>query len=238
MLAKIVALGDDRPAALDRLARALDDTVVLGVTTNLRFLRWLVRQPAVVRGDARIDTLDAIWVPGVLPEIPDDAWAAAASALGMAGWRLNARPVVRLVGDTGTGSGEVERTVTVDATSSAEASARAVARLGEVAYVDVDGRSVAFRIAPPPDVDRAARAAASHARGGGSAEIVAPMPGSVLAVHVTTGDEVVPGAPIATLEAMKMEHAVTATAAGRVVEIRVRPGQQVTRGQALATIEG
>ena len=64
------------------------------------------------------------------------------------------------------------------------------------------------------------------------------MPGSVLAVHVAVGDDVAPGDPIATLEAMKMEHAVTATAAGRVVEVRVRPGEQVVRGQPLATIEG
>ncbi len=45
MLAKIVAGGRDRAEALGRLARALDETVVLGLTTNLRFLRWLVRQP-------------------------------------------------------------------------------------------------------------------------------------------------------------------------------------------------
>ena len=50
MLAKIVAWGPDRAAAFERLARALDGTVVLGVVTNLRFLRWLVRQPVVLDG--------------------------------------------------------------------------------------------------------------------------------------------------------------------------------------------
>ena len=49
MLAKIVAWGPDRAAAFERLAGALDATVVLGVVTNLRFLRWLVRQPVVSR---------------------------------------------------------------------------------------------------------------------------------------------------------------------------------------------
>src|SRR4029077_5001237 len=63
MLAKIVAWGEDRRAALERLTRALDETVVLGRTTDLRFLRWPVPQPAVIRGDARIDTLDATWHP-------------------------------------------------------------------------------------------------------------------------------------------------------------------------------
>ena len=56
-----------RRRALDRLAAALDGTVVLGVVTNLRFLRWLVRQPVVLDGDVRTDTLDRIW--------PPDDWA-------------------------------------------------------------------------------------------------------------------------------------------------------------------
>ena len=67
MLAKIVAHGRDRAEALDRLTAALDETVVLGVVTNLRFLRWLVRQPVVLAGEARTDTLDRIW--------PPDDWA-------------------------------------------------------------------------------------------------------------------------------------------------------------------
>ena len=46
---------------------SLDDTVVLGLTTNLRFLRWLVREPVVRDGEARIDTLERIW--------PPDDWA-------------------------------------------------------------------------------------------------------------------------------------------------------------------
>src|SRR5206468_4250143 len=75
MLAKIVAWGLDRASALDRLAAALDDTVVLGLVTNLRFLRWLVREPVVQAGDARTDTLDRIWPPddwAARTEIPDE----------------------------------------------------------------------------------------------------------------------------------------------------------------------
>ena len=64
MLAKVVAHGSSRREALARLTTALDATVVLGLTTNLRFLRWLVRRPEVVRGEARIDTLDVTWQPG------------------------------------------------------------------------------------------------------------------------------------------------------------------------------
>jgi biotin carboxyl carrier protein len=64
------------------------------------------------------------------------------------------------------------------------------------------------------------------------------MPGSVLAVHVAVGATVAAGDPIATLEAMKMEHVVAASAAGRVTEIDVAVGAQVVRGQSLATVEG
>jgi len=64
------------------------------------------------------------------------------------------------------------------------------------------------------------------------------MPGSVLAIHVAVGASVAAGDPIVTLEAMKMEHVVAASAAGRVVEIAVSVGDQVVRGQALASLEG
>jgi len=98
MLAKIIAHGSGRDEALARLTAALDATIVLGLTTNLRFLRWLVRQPVVLAGDARIDTLDRIWPPDDWAErvtIPRPAWRFAAEALAVDesrdGWRLNAR---------------------------------------------------------------------------------------------------------------------------------------------------
>ena len=236
MLAKIVAHGSSRREALARLARALEETVVLGVTTNLRFLRWLLRQPAIVRGAARIDTLDSIWPPGdgAVTSIPDAAWSEAARLLGGGGWRLNAAPVARLVADAG--GGPEERSIVVPDTATDPEPAAALA--DGAAYVDVDGRSIAFRIATPPDVDRAARTAAAHAHAGGTAEVVAPMPGSVLALHAATGDSVSAGDPIATLEAMKMEHVVAASAAGKITEIAVAVGDQVVRGQPLGTIEG
>ncbi len=237
MLAKIIAFGTDRAAALDRLAAALDGTLVLGLTTNLRFLRWLVRQPAVRDGQARIDTLDRIWPPddwATRATTPDAAWRAAALALGAGGWRLNNPARARLVADDGT-----ERTVEVGGPS-AEADEPEVVvatdSLGEVAHVDAAGRSIGFRIAPPPDVDRAARAAGSH-HAGGPAEVVAPMPGSVLALHVSTGAVIEAGDPVVTLEAMKMEHVVAAPIAGTVTELRVRRTDQVARGQVIAILE-
>jgi biotin carboxyl carrier protein len=63
------------------------------------------------------------------------------------------------------------------------------------------------------------------------------MPGSVLAVHVGPRDDVAAGAPVATIEAMKMEHVVVAPMAGPVAEILIAPADQVTRGQLLAIVE-
>ena len=95
----------------------------------------------------------------------------------------------------------------------------------------------AFRVAPPPDVDRAARAAAAHAHAGGRVDLSAPMPGSVVRVHVASGDRVATGDPIVTLEAMKMEHVVVAPADGVAVDIAVAAGDHVVRGQPLAAVE-
>jgi acetyl/propionyl-CoA carboxylase alpha subunit len=242
MLAKIAAHGATRAEALDRLAEALDRTVVLGLVTNLRFLRWLARQPAVRRGEARIDTLDRTWPPDDWADrgaIPEGAWRTAgarqAERLDSAGdpwaggWRLNASPVLRLATDDGD-----ERRLVLGPGSGV--SSEAVLD-GDRVHVDVGGRSVAFRIALPPDEARSARAAAAHAQAGGTVELTAPMPGSVLDVHVRPGEGVDAGDPVVTLEAMKMEHVVAAPRDGTIAEIDVALGQQVVRGQRLASFE-
>ncbi|MGK2849778.1 MAG: biotin carboxylase N-terminal domain-containing protein [Candidatus Limnocylindrales bacterium] len=240
MLAKIIARGDDRADALDRLARALDQTVVLGLTTNLRFLRWLVREPAVRDGQVRTDTLDRLWPPDDWASrvvIPERAWSAAAALLTgpgagpwEGGWRLNGPASVRLTAD-----GLARSVAPGDA--AADGDKAAAVRIDGVVHVDVDGRSVAFSIAPPPDIDRAVRAAA-QAHGGGPVDLVAPMPGQVIAIHAAAGDTVTAGDPIVTLEAMKMEHAASAPIDGRLADVLVSPGDQVVRGQILATVSG
>jgi acetyl-CoA/propionyl-CoA carboxylase, biotin carboxylase, biotin carboxyl carrier protein len=241
MLAKVIAHGATRDEALDRLTAALDDTLVLGLTTNLRFLRWLVREPVVRGGEARIDTLQRIWPPDDWAErtaLPDEAWAAAALALARnpagsgaadpwrGGWRLNAPPTIRL---------DAEGQQRIAAPGGPLDASLPLVVAGDTVHVDIAGLSVQFRIAAPPDVTRAAREAASHA--GGAAEVVAPMPGVVLAVEVAIGETVAAGAAVVTLEAMKMEHGVVAPIAGRLAELRIAAGDQVTRGQVLGVVE-
>ena len=249
MLAKIAAWGPDRPKALDRLTDALDRTVVLGLVTNLRFLRWLVRQPIVRAGEARTDVLERIWPPDDWADrvdVPDPAWVTAARLLvGAAdatdpwsgGWRLNAASSIAIEseGQHRTVAPEMQAT---EPSPAAGPPLEAVLA-GGVAHVDIGGRSVAFRVAPPPDVDTAARSATAHlaATGTGPAQLVAPMPGAVLRVHATVDAAVIAGDPVVTLEAMKMEHVVVAPVDGRLAEILVHPADQVTRGQLLAVVE-
>src|SRR5205814_6771729 len=68
-------------------------------------------------------------------------------------------------------------------------------------------------------------------------EIEAPMPGRVTAVEVSKGDKVAKGQRLLTLEAMKMEHALTAPFDGTVAELSALAGTQVTEGQILVKVE-
>ena len=84
----------------------------------------------------------------------------------------------------------------------------------------------------------AERAAPLRSGGAGIADatVRSPMPGTVLAVHVTEGGQVTAGQPLLIVEAMKMEHVVTAPADGVVTELTARVGQQVRLDEALAVI--
>ncbi len=67
----------------------------------------------------------------------------------------------------------------------------------------------------------------------GLSDVVAPMTGKVVDVHVVDGQEVAAGAPLLVLEAMKMEHRLTAPAAGTVAAVLVKRGQVVNIGETL-----
>ena len=77
-------------------------------------------------------------------------------------------------------------------------------------------------------------AAAAHS---GPTEVKATLPGLIVAVAVSIGDEVELGAPLLTVEAMKMQNEVRAPRAGRVIEVSVRQGQTVATGAPLLRLE-
>ncbi|MDA7990487.1 MAG: hypothetical protein MPK30_05250, partial [Gammaproteobacteria bacterium] len=82
----------------------------------------------------------------------------------------------------------------------------------------------------PPKSFRAAAEADAHDAGGG---VLAPMPGVVAGIDVRAGRRVARGAPLLTLEAMKMEHTVRAPRAGKVVRLHFRKGDAVREGEKL-----
>jgi len=84
------------------------------------------------------------------------------------------------------------------------------------------------------DFGELSRAAQVVAAGG---EVIAPMPGKILAINVRVGDRVQHREVLCTLEAMKMENEIMASASGIVKEIRVTEGQDVLYGDVLFVIE-
>ena len=68
--------------------------------------------------------------------------------------------------------------------------------------------------------------------------LLSPMPGSIISVDVTNGQTVKAGQALMSMEAMKMEHAIRATADGIVTDISVAVGDQVDAGKVLAIVSG
>ena len=99
--------------------------------------------------------------------------------------------------------------------------------------LDVDGHDVRAAVTD----ERALRASrgAVGARTG-RVELRAPMPGLLKTVHVKEGDRVEADAPLATLEAMKMENELLAPSAGRIAKVRATAGTKVDAGAVLIVI--
>jgi biotin carboxyl carrier protein len=100
--------------------------------------------------------------------------------------------------------------------------------------IGVDGKSVSAVI-NGRRTGRAATDGASHADG--EQTVVAPMPGRVVRVLVSKGDEVAARQPIVVVEAMKMENELRSPRTGRVKDIAVGAGESVEAGRVLAIIE-
>jgi len=233
MIAKLIGRGDDREEAIGELASMLDNVEVWPVRTNAGFLFNAVLHPEFEA--AEIDTgfiernLDAL-----LPDAePSDAiWRGAAvvalavsdeeEPLGaLAGFRLNA-PVQSTVTLS---RGAVTRTVSTDDGEIAEVSGF---RDEERVVVFYEGAAFEFALS-------VRGTGATHGLHDG--EIEAPMPGRVTAVEVKQGEKVAKGQRLLTLEAMKMEHALTAPFDGTVAELNAAAGAQVTEGQLLVKVD-
>ncbi len=176
LIAKLVAHGPTRAEAFARLADALAETEVEGVTTNLPFLRWLVAHPVLRAGEATTAFLTEHPPLSEPPlRLPAGPWRGP--------WRLNLPPAAA---------------------------------------------------AAAPDVDDAAHA---QAAAGGESSLTAPMPGTVIGVHVAPGDRVQARQTLLVLEAMKMETPLTAPYDATVKAVHVAEGDRVAGGALLVELE-
>ena len=264
MIAKLIARGADRAEALDRLDAALADTVLFGVRSNLGWLRELAAREDVRAGRLTTELIDGLeaWTAPALPEdlaalaadaladVSEDAAAAEQRAAGTAwaradGWRGAGAPQPGMrvrVGDEDRILTAPAADAEVDEDAGALAGVNLLAgdpRDPRSAWLHRDGAAWQVRRLTRAEVVEAARAAAAARRapaGAASPEARTPMPGTVVAVSVATGDTVAAGQELAVVEAMKMEHPVTAAVAG-VVTVHVAEGDAVAAQALIAVVE-
>ena len=211
MIAKVIAHGGTRAEAIARLAAMLRGTAVWPVRTNAAFLVKALAHPDFAAGT--VDTGLIGRDGGALAEPPapsDRVLTGAAMKLvqrGLVpGFRLNAAPRTRapfrLDGDT------VEVPLSGEGTDAP----------AETALLTENGQTWQLS---------RWRQDATHGATAGDGAILAPMPGKVIAVEVNEGQAVTRGQKLLTLEAMKMEHTLTAPFDGTVAELKVVAGAQV-----------
>ncbi|GGQ32107.1 acetyl-/propionyl-CoA carboxylase subunit alpha [Streptomyces pseudogriseolus] len=249
MLAKVVAHAPTRAEAIRKLAAALDRAVIHGPVTNRDLLVRSLRQEEFTEG--RMDTgfydrhLPALTVPAADPHAP--LAAALADAHGRSrfgGWRnVPSQPQIKRYAMNGeehevryrhTRTGLVADGVTVvhaDASlvileTDGVRRRYEVSRHGDRVYVGTTSLTALPRF-PSPEPE--------HAPG----SLLAPMPGTVvrIAEGVTEGMSVEAGRPLLWLEAMKMQHKITAPTSGTLTTLHATEGQQVQLGALLAVVE-
>ncbi|OQW45831.1 MAG: methylcrotonoyl-CoA carboxylase [Proteobacteria bacterium SG_bin6] len=241
MIAKLIAKGGDRDTAIEELRTACCHTAVWPVRTNAAFLAQCLADPDFLTGSidtGLINRRDKALIPDSAP--PEAVIKA--GAMGIAAAATGERPV-----QVGWG---LARSTNADEPWQALFGFRLSGPAQPAVRIDLDGMAYAVAITSPWDpldawVETAGEVilsgvndgrvfgiTASRGRSGGSATnsdgaLLAPMPGRITAVEVAPGDTVTKGQRLVTLEAMKMEHALTAPFDGVVAELNANPGAQV-----------
>jgi len=233
MIAKLIVHAPTREAAAARLAGVCRGVEVWPVKTNAAFLARCAAHPDFVA--ARLDTgfierhLESLVPDGT----PSPAVLAAAASSGVAAARNDTSPWSALTGFRVNAPAsnkywlnyaDQEQLVEV---GSAETSSLSTFKRGGQTIVFEDGLAYAFN-------DEAAVAGGAEAKSDG--QIRSPMPGKIVQAPVAEGDVVTKGQVLVVLEAMKMEHALTAPSDGVVAELRVKLGDQVSEGVVLARL--
>jgi propionyl-CoA carboxylase alpha chain len=266
LLAKVIAHAPTRAEAASTLALALERLHVGGVVTNRDFLALTLRNAHFLAGDTTTDFISR-FEPALESTLSDDelVWTLAAGALWLqgesrasalvldqvpSGWRNARLPAQRTsfrygdqqldldyharrdgtfdLGSNGTARIHSWSTRDIDVEVNNRRSTSRVSRSPTHLYVQTLHGTAALEIVPRFEVKR------GEATPGG---LISPMPGQIIDVRVKTGQRVEGGETLVVMEAMKMEHVISAPYAGTVSEVLVAKGQQVDSGTALLTLE-
>ncbi|AZE79772.1 acetyl/propionyl/methylcrotonyl-CoA carboxylase subunit alpha [Pseudomonas synxantha] len=243
MLGKIIVHGANREEARRKLLRAVEDTVLLGVTTNQQLLADLLKHPGFIAGDFSTAFI-AEHFGEIPPQVLSNEQLSLAAALfyrhsadqhpqGLAGWRNNANAscTYRLEAN-----GEIH-TVSADALQ--------LTTDGRWATQVLNGirRRIAYHLddtqlwLPGMTVINRTQQAASRQVDASSGTVKAPMDGAIVDIRVSVGERVSKGQLLLVLEAMKMEHPLKAGIDGIIKGVQVLTGDQVRNRQVLLEIE-
>ncbi|NEA33229.1 biotin carboxylase N-terminal domain-containing protein [Streptomyces sp. SID13031] len=256
MLAKVIVWGATREQAAARLAAELQQAEIHGVQTNRDLLVWILRHPAFLAGDTDTSFFDQHGIGEPVDEAKERLAAIVAALADAArrregakvqrglpgGWRNLASQGQRKSYRVGETQYDVDYRVTRDGV--VVDGAEVVAASAERVVLEVDGVRRAYQVAAYPGlvcvgsvaltpVERFSDPSEQLVAG----SLVAPMPGTVVRVGVEVGDKVTAGQGLLWLEAMKMEHTISAPADGILVELAVAAGQQVEVGAVLAVVQ-
>jgi 3-methylcrotonyl-CoA carboxylase alpha subunit len=247
MLGKVIAWGESRAEAIELLGKALDGLEITGVVTNRALLRSVLSD-AVFRGSGVATDFLAKRAPHLVfaePAAAEEDFALAAlwcatqetdsdalwrdtrgwrlGAPSRSTWRLDDRVVAVEVRDGqayGVRVGETEQALRVVRRGADELEVEAAGRmlrariveLGAEIHVFAGGRHARLVLAHTED-------ALDVAAGVDQGSLLTPLPGTIVALHVSVGQEVKRGMPLVTVEAMKMEHTLTAPYDGVVERV-------------------
>jgi 3-methylcrotonyl-CoA carboxylase alpha subunit len=264
MLGKIIAWGESRATAIELLHRALSEMEIVGVTTNRALLMSVLADKEFRRGAVGTDFLNVRRAkllfgepPAAGPDIALGAvWCAAKNTGDNAlwadsgGWRLAAPASTAWRFAQGIAvvehSAKDEYVVRVNRD---EYAVRVLSRSNRLLLAECQGRMQSisvFDADPVLHLFRDGRHAMLHvertddalqvAGGTEQGSLLTPLPGTIVAVHVATGQQVARGTPLVTVEAMKMEHTLTAPYDGVVSRIAYGLTDRVQAGATLVEL--
>lgn len=261
MIGKLIAWGENREEARQRLLAMLAETHIHGVRTNLAFLSRILAHPAFAAAELDTDFIprherDLFITPSELPQefwnIAGRAWALSQAArvreddqtsqwAVASGWR-NAQPkTYTLYLQTG----EQQQKVLVfdhDLTHTTLTNDKLTVEENNITQrypaIRVDNTLYLEwkgELHPVNQIDFIAKAAESSQQQGG---LTAPMNGNIVQILVTPGQVVKQGATLVVLEAMKMEHSIIAPHNGVVQSVFCKEGEMVSDGMVLVELDG